>query len=170
MFSEIPTVAEVCNAQTEHKQKKEEEISIKKAFGEQQEQELAELYKKVMIGCIKDAIKTLMNSGSFCTRLNIDENFQSLHGITTKFHVVHYGGKPIYNTVKQKWDWYCREKNPMFEGLFKELQTVMLERGYYLLDISDPTKSFGLVIKLYLGKPDWYDESVSLWHGFNKVN
>lgn len=131
-----------------------------------------ECYRRVLMGVIQAAVRELGNSSNkFCTQLELDARKHLFvdNGLSSiPFHIVHYGGN-LVPTSSGQYNWKKRESNPMFAGLFKELQTALLARGYYLLDISDPSKSFNFVIKLYLGKPTWYDEAPTLWHGLNKI-
>jgi len=57
----------------------------------------------------------------------------------------------------------------MFVNAFKELQLEMLEKGYYLLDISDPFKSKKFVLSFNVEKPPDYDSQPILWHGLNFI-
>lgn len=78
------------------------------------------------------------------------------------FHTTHYG-------KRNGDDWSDREANSPFASLFRIIQREMKQKGYYLLDISDPTKGNKLMLILSIGKPDGYDDYPELWHGFNKL-
>lgn len=62
-------------------------------------------------------------------------------------------------------------------GVFKELQTELFKKGYYLLDETEEyeeddenqTCSYNGSINVYLGKPSHYDTAKALWHGLNKL-
>jgi hypothetical protein len=129
-----------------------------------------EAYKYRMRLAIESAIQELMNSSvKYSTTLNLSlkERLVATDYYGIDFHVVHYGGKPIMGPYGLEWK--TRNPNPLFVGLFKELQTALFEYGYYLLDVSDPSKSHAFVVKLYLGKPVGYDNEPVLWHGLNKI-
>jgi hypothetical protein len=137
---------------------------------ERKERIIVEAYKYRMRLAIESAIQELMNSSvKYSTNLNLSLKerlfVNDYYGID--FHVVHYGGKPIMGPYGLEWK--NRNPNPLFVGLFKELQTALFEYGYYLLDVSDPSKSHAFVVKLYLGKPVGYDDDPVLWHGLNKI-
>ena len=171
MFSAIPSAEQLANALTVQKENNKEKLMLKKESYEKIGSEFAALYEEAMIAAITKAVGTFTG---FCTRVNVPTYFtmtdEDEHEHRIPFDIVHYGGKRMINPVTQRQSWYHREKNQFFEGLFKKLQkTILQERGYYLLDISDPRMSFDLVIKLYLAKPKWYDESQLLWHEYNKV-
>lgn len=157
---EIPSVDEVLNEQKIYYVENEEKI---KEF-ERKGKLFADAYKARMMDAIKNAINGMKKSSNkYSVQLNVSFG-ESLAVDESKilFHVVHYGGKPLTS-------WYKRKSSHLFTGLFKELQKYMLERGYYLLDLSDPSKSHRCTIRLYLGKPTWYDNAEPLWHGYNHV-
>jgi hypothetical protein len=173
----LPSVGEVLSKQIANENENERVMKQKRLNQElvRREKERRDLilvgaYKTRMREAIQDAIHELMNSRvKFCTQLNLSSKerlvVDDYYG--TDFHVVHYGGKPKFGPYGS--EWRNRVPNPLFVGLFKELQILLLEQGYYLLDISDPSKSFAFVVTLYLGKPTWYDNAPVLWHGLNKV-
>ena len=175
-IANIPSVREVHWQQRENEIKNEiarEEKRLRQEFAHQEKERkeriFVEAYKHKMSFAIESAIQELMHSVKFCTELNLslkDRLFiDDYYGID--FHVVHYGGKPIFGPYGLEWK--KRTPNALFVGLFKELQTALFEYGYYLLDVSDPSKSHAFVVKLYLGKPVWYDDAPVLWHGLNKI-
>ena len=88
-------------------------------------------------------------------------------------HEVHYGGKTLPSRFMNKRSWYDREKNAVFENLFKNTQRDLFQqRGFYLLDESDGNKGFSSHIKLYFQKPNDYDDPSKwplLWHGLNRL-
>ena len=158
-ISEVPSVEEVIAYRQEVIQEHERKGKL-----------FAKAYSNKMEEAIRTAIQTLMdNPNKFSCTLNLDSSdllFDN-EGHYIFFHVVHYGGTPVIDT--NGCCWTKRQPIPMFVNLFKELQTALLERDYYLLDISDPLKSHSLVIKLYMGKPKWYDDVHVLWHKLNKI-
>jgi hypothetical protein len=85
--------------------------------------------------------------------------------VTYKFHVVHYG------PFKDKKEYYWMSRYNIFENLqvyppFRTLQVEMLQRGYYLVDESDPVKSKRMVIRLYKTCPPY---PLYLWHGYGTI-
>lgn len=128
----------------------------------------AEIYNDFMKQKILDGINVLSESSKQYVKLNITNKAQFYVGDTSlDFHVVHYGGKPSFEGGKPSWK--KRIPNELFQGLFKENQKLLLSKGYYLLDVSDSSKSFAIIIKLCLGKPSGYDDELPLWHGLNKI-
>lgn len=134
-------------------------------------QRFANHYEGIIKNEILIAIKLLMNSSekNYVT-LDLDpKRFLESEGShifdfhRIRFHVVHYGGKI------SEGKWKNRIPNKFFAGLFKSIQKSLFERGYYLLDISDPSKSHKFIVRLYLEKPSWYDDAPMLWHGLNKI-
>lgn len=180
-ISNLPSTEDVRTRQTENQARQIENRALAKKAKEEAQLEyerkcmlFAEAYKKLMADKIEEAIKVLMDSpGKFCVSLVLNPKYELVLDDNSKmnFHIVHYGGKP---KLKPKcygyYDWKTRTTNSFFVGLFKDLQTVLLNnRGYYLLDISDPAKSHSFVVNLYLAKPYWYDDARLLWHGLNKI-
>ena len=79
------------------------------------------------------------------------------------FDNVHYGGG-------KDGSFYRRFKNPNCHGLFRHVQKCFLDKGYILLDESDPGKGFGMFFILYM--KDHYRENrevENLWHGYNRL-
>lgn len=97
-----------------------------------------------------------LNSFSFI-RKSDDKN------VIISFDNVHYGGG-------KNGSFYKRYKNPNFHGLFRYVQKCFLDKGYILLDESDPGKGFGMFFILYI--KDYYHENCevkTLWHGYNRL-
>jgi hypothetical protein len=84
--------------------------------------------------------------------------------VITPFDDVHYGGGKINKSFTKRF------KNPNYHGLFRHVQKCFLDKGYILLDESDPGKGFGMFFILYM--KDHYDmnrEVENLWHGYNRL-
>ena len=97
-----------------------------------------------------------LNSFSF-TRRSDSKN------VIIPFDNVHYGGG-------KDGSFYRRFKNQNFQGLFRYVQKCFLDKGYILLDESDPGKGFGMFFILYI--KDHYLENCEekkLWHGYNRL-
>lgn len=157
--SELPSVEDIRASQAE------KQITNKKI----DEEFFARMYDTMMECAIFRAIEELENSPrSHCAVLNLKANEPMIgYFSSTYFNNIHYGGKPVQGP--NGLEWTNRLLEPLFVGRFKKLQTSLLERGYYLLDISDPNKGKNFIIKLYLHKPSWYDQFEPLWHGLNKI-
>lgn len=128
-----------------------------------------EEYKKLLIDSVKNGLEELIGSPLTepeSIRLYDIENMIAdpdckINGIP--MHVLHYGYQP-----KECRHW----KNRLpFDGVgpFEEVQRDLFEhKGLYLLDISDPKKSFEIRIGLYLNRPSELMEH-ALWHGYNVI-
>lgn len=126
-------------------------------------------YLKKMDDAIAKGIQEL-NEHSNWSKVLLDLSFNMVldAGETqTQFHNVHYGGPRAQLNGKKSWK--NRVLNPLYVGLFKHLQQSLFEDGYYLLDISDSSKSFTPHIMLYRSKPSEYATEEELWHGYNKI-
>lgn len=85
--------------------------------------------------------------------------------VTYKFHSVHYG------PFKYRDGTHWKSRYNIYENLqiyppFRVLQLEMLNRGYFLVDESDPDKSKRMVIMLYKTKPSY---PRYLWHGYGVI-
>jgi hypothetical protein len=83
-----------------------------------------------------------------------------------KFHVVHYG--PM-NSKAAKRHWRDRDNiwgRMEIHPPFRTLQVEMLQKGFFLLDESDPSKSFNMRIRLHQNKPAG---PLYLWHSFGVI-
>lgn len=179
-FASIPPARDLANIQQENKERKEQEKEAREARLQQAQQEreqvgklLAEAYKRRLVSSVERAIQALKQSRFSSVRLDLNshEELEAVlpHKIVkTKLHCPHYGGKPKLSPSGQVL-WKKRDENSLFVGLFKELQTELEAHGYWLLDISDSSKSFDFIVKLYCEKPEWYDSTEPLWHGLNKI-
>lgn len=87
-----------------------------------------------------------------------------------KFHSVHYGPLRIkHGTAGTQRHW--RSRDNIYDRLgvyppFRVLQVEMLNSGYYLMDVSDPSKSKRMIINLYRNKPAF---PLKLWHGYGVI-
>lgn len=128
---------------------------------------LAEAYKDKVLSAVLKAIHSMQESEcqALTLLLNPKDKLQVVldnKTFETELHCVHYGGKP-------KTSWYRRFSNPCFVGIFKEIQQKLATKGYWLLDMSDPSKSFSFVVIISCVKPHWYDTTQPLWHGLNQI-
>lgn len=103
-------------------------------------------------------IRIFPNLNSFSFRRESDSKDVIIH-----FDNVHYGGGKDLS-------FYKRFNNPNYHGLFRHVQKCFLDKGYILLDESDPGKGFGMFFILYI--KDHYRENCeakTLWHGYNRL-
>lgn len=130
--------------------------------------QFASCYMNYMYEKISDAISKLQTT----MRKSIVLNCVPTHsfGVVTEngpryhpFHRIHYG--PILNH-----NWRLRKYVPEFHFLFRKLQQIMFSKGYWLLDLSDPSKSHQLRIVLFVEKPPNYSTIPELWHGYQCLN
>lgn len=129
------------------------EIQVKQA---------AQEYLDALIDLCVSAIETMKTKGHSRSPLYISlgTSYKGIPG-----HVLHYGGRG-----QEGWGWKSRKPLVEVEEMpFITAQKLMYEKGYYLLDESDPSKSFGCYIFLYCQKPADYDTRPPLWHGYNRL-
>lgn len=124
----------------------------------------AEQYKqRVREECTK-AIQLMMKNGVKMINLrNLGMDLRNPHTSyqDIRAEVYHYGHHANQN------DW--TQRNPSFEcpRPFIEVQKEFQNLGYYLLDESDPGRSFNIFINLYCVEPVGYQQRKPLWHGLN---
>jgi hypothetical protein len=85
------------------------------------------------------------------------------YNVITKF-LWHYGPKTNNN-----YDLKVYEDNNIVLG-FKQAQQILKEKGYKLLDISNPKKGQKFIIILTTIDNDIPEEKDSIWHGLNVLN
>lgn len=83
------------------------------------------------------------------------------------WHWIHYGfpkrGKKGWSNRDTKF-WNDTD-NKM---IFRQLQELCLKNGYFLYDISDPTRGTRTFFKISVNREEEF-ESMSLWHNFNQI-
>lgn len=81
------------------------------------------------------------------------------------WHWIHYG----FPDRKSR-GWYKRDTKFWEEGemVFRRIQKLCYEHGYYLYDISNPEKGNKTFLKLSIKREEMF-ESEELWHNFNKI-
>jgi hypothetical protein len=84
------------------------------------------------------------------------------------WHWIHYGfprrGRKGWTNRDTKF-WNTTD-NKM---IFRQLQDLSLKNGYYLYDISDPTRGTRTFFKISVNKEEEF-ESLVLWHNLNKID
>lgn len=125
--------------------------------------------RRKLEGCMK---YLRANKEHVCAQVRVQPNqeleIQLDDGTFTsyKFHVVHYG--PLVRNDEQH-HWMSRYN--IFDRLqvfppFRTLQVEMLNKGFYLMDESDPTKSKRMIIRLYKNRPLY---PMYLWHTYGVI-
>jgi hypothetical protein len=157
-------------AYPEEYSKIEEIIKEKKDLLKQEQEQLesVDIYNKFMFNAIKKAQEEMINTGHTLVFLNFyDDIFKKCQN----FKVIHYGELPVNCCIEKNWN--SRTINPIYKGLFKEIQKKMWEKNFYLLDttnIADINKYKGISILLSINKPPFYDITDKLPHGYNKLD
>ena len=151
MFNGIPNAQKLAN---------NAKISTRKPTTDQNGPYVRE-YNQKMVQCIKKAISYMEENEKEKSYVIVD-----MHGDVTvgdksrKFHTMHYG------FIGDEWSTrisYVTDSDMPFRGL----QRALKEKGYYLLDESDPSLSKKTRIMIYAGRPDDYDTRTPLWHKMN---
>ncbi|CAH6421002.1 Hypothetical protein KVN_LOCUS98 [uncultured virus] len=155
----IIPASEISSIIEENRKKKDIEINEIKTIKIKKITECSEAYFNIIIKFCAvgiDKLKNGTNKSIKISELNGDHIF---NGIPS--HVLHYGHyKGKNNFTSRKEDFEC-------ERPFIRAQKILLEKGYYLLDESDPSVGFKMIIKLYCEKPNDLQTRKSLWHGLN---
>jgi hypothetical protein len=177
-FDDIPYVSIIFQSQDANVKKngKKREQMIKEH--EDKSKIYIERYRNYMKNAISEGIDELSNTYEkhCCINLNINPHYplyldnNEAEGIVepnensegTTFHCVHYGGKQFGR-------WTNRIQNPLFVNLFRDIQIELYNKGYYLLDMSDPSRNDKMLIRLFLGVPPFYETFEPLWHGLGKI-
>lgn len=127
-----------------------------------------EVYKDFLL---KNVAKSTQNIRNYRHRkvhlFDLEESIKTgarINGI--RMDILHYGGFNAPRNVKTTWvnrKWqYTDVPVP-----FVEVQRALLkEKGLYLYETSDPSKSLGVFIVISLDPPR---EQPKLWHGYEKV-
>ena len=179
LFDDIPDVSTVLQTQSESVEKNggKKEQMIKEY--EDKGKIYAERYRVYMKNAIFQGIRKLSSAHETreCVNLTVHPHDPLYFDINeangtiepnensekSTFHCVHYGGKHYGK-------WTKRTLNPLFVNLFRDLQTELFNsKGYYLIDMSDPLKGNKMIIRLFLGKPQFYEKFEPLWHGFGRI-
>lgn len=124
-------------------------------------------YKKILFDEVTKELDRMADDAHAWARLyNIETMIkeQTLDGI--KVHNLHYGFFNNYWTKRNP----LSTLDPSITQPFPEVQTELAKDGYYLVDISNPEKSYEVRIGLYIDV-DQYKRIASeeLWHGLNRV-
>ena len=147
------------------KESKEEKVARNLARGE----EFVQAYLKRINEEVQKTIKFMDRSGKYCAlvRINPNEKLTISDDSSKQLHCVHYGGNPDFSKGEDSWT--NRIKDDRFVNVFRNVQHSLLNKGYYLLDVSNPSYGKGFILKLFWDKPEWYGKVSGLWHGFNHI-
>ena len=147
-------------------------VESKKKIFEENISRASKIYYDSLLQNIYDALNYMENSnrsGNTMVYINVPTEKVKWGDQEEKFipwHWLHYGF-PVKNS--KKWDqrdlksWEGRES----EMVFRKIQKLCYDNGYYLYDVSDPTKGTKTFLKISIDRRLEFEE-VDLWHGFNK--
>lgn len=148
----------------------EEKEQKKKVFDENLKRASDEYYNNMLVN-IKSAIDYMetQTSAHTCVYVNVptarlkwgdtdDEKY-------IPWHWIHYGFPK-----RNRKGWVNRDTKFWSEDdmIFRQLQKVCYDNGYYLYDISDPTRGTRTFFKISIEKEIEFEE-YDLWHKFNKI-
>ena len=160
------TLAEKVEEFSEEKERK------KKIFDENIRAASDEYYDNLLDN-IKNAIDYMQKQASAysCVYVNVptsrlkwgsDENDKYI-----PWHWIHYGFPR-----RNKKGWTSRDtkfwNNTDNKMIFRQLQDLSLKNGYYLYDISDPTRGTRTFFKISINREEEF-ETLNLWHNFNRI-
>lgn len=147
-------------------------VEVKKQEFEKNMLASSEIYHKALLSNIYDALNYMENSnkaGNTIVYINVPTDKIKWGDIDGKFipwHWMHYGF-PVKNS--KKWEhrdlksWQDNEENMVF----RRLQRLCYDNGYYLYDVSDPQKGTKTFLKISIDRRLDIEE-MSIWHNFNK--
>jgi hypothetical protein len=138
--------------------KEEKKVSLREA----EKLSLHEEYEEILYSLCLNAIEKMSQSSSFKHDIILPKFIGKEK--TVPIHVIHYG---TLEWVPGKSIWSRRI--PLEIKSFRKIQTLLFEKGFYLLDESDPAKSFRMRVCIYAVKPFDYETSKRLWHRYNRM-
>ena len=148
-------------------------VETKKKEFEEKIEKATQIYYDALLSNIYDALNYMENSnksGSNMVYISVptdkirwgeesDNNF-------IPWHWIHYGF-PVRNSKKwEQRDLKCWNNNKE-EMVFRRLQRLCYDNGYYLYDVSDPQKGTKTFLKISIDRRKDMEE-IDLWHNFNK--
>lgn len=149
-----------------------EEKEEKRRIFEKNLKEASDAYYNNMIVNIKNAIDYMEKQSSAYTCVYVNVPTTRLKWgdeVEDKFipwHWIHYGfpkrNKKGWSSRDTK---FWNQDNPM---IFRQLQKLCYDNGYYLYDISDPTRGTRTFFKISVNKELDFEE-MNLWHNFNTI-
>ena len=162
-LDDIPTAAEVQAEAQQNEIRATSEMTEAAKMRQNIQEMFIQQYMKVMIDAIKYSINHLKWTNKKFTNLRVDFNSQLAfdENHSRSFHSIHYG---FIN--KQSWSNRTLYVPPK-EMPFRVIQRLMLEKGFYVLDESDGSKSFTPCIRIYVEPPADLKQRQKLWHKMN---
>lgn len=122
--------------------------------------EFVELFKAGFLDAIKESLKSPLASSRIEVIAPSLGNFRGLPG-----DVLLYGHR-----LGGQW----QKRHPLELSVmpFQQLQQIFHDRGWYLIEESDPARSYMIIFALYPKKPfksAYFDVAGKLWHGNNMI-
>jgi len=126
------------------------------------------MYKRALRSEIERAIAFVEKTGKqgILQRTDFLTTYFGCDGKSFPGHVFHYG----FNDDSHHWT-HRRKDTWEKRGVahpFKEIQQEFFAKGYYICDVSNPNKSFDIVIVVSKTVPK--DSVKTLWHGLNTIS
>ena len=169
----FPNIERLKTIMSERSRANKEVVEVKKIEFENNIKTASKVYYDHLLQNIYDALNYMENSnksGNSMVYVNVpSEKVQWGDPEKDKFipwHWLHYG---FPKRSSKKWDvrdLKCWEDNE-HEMVFRKLQKLCYDNGYYLYDISDPTKGNKTFMKISVERRMDFEE-MALWHNFNK--
>ena len=134
--------------------------------------EATELYMKTVISAVQQTIQEMYKTGkkfAYVSKEAYITSYQvTINNILYTFNgdILHYGNLSKtsggYHTKRDLDTW----KKMDIEQPFKVIQRNLAEKGFFLYDVSDPSKSFNIFWILRIEK---MEKLPILWHGLNVI-
>jgi len=160
MSCETPSVAVVMEQSTTRREEYERFYNERSEKREQEIQELCDLYKERLYKCINTAISRCKRTDWISVRDVFTQDLTTRSGRRCPVHFVHYGNYSSMTSWRERVP-FCATRN-----VFREVQRELHAKGWFLLDMSNPARSFATVICLCGEKPTDYGNT-RIWHGLN---
>lgn len=168
-FPDIQRLREIMQVRSTENKKV---VETRKVEFEKNINQASESYYESLLSNIYDALNYMENSnrsGSSIVYVNVPTDKLKWGDTDEKFipwHWIHYGF-PKKGTKK----WTVRDlkswENNESEMVFRKLQKLCYDNGYYLYDISNPEKGNKTFLKISIDRRMDFEE-MDLWHNFNK--
>ncbi|AYV78936.1 MAG: hypothetical protein Edafosvirus54_1 [Edafosvirus sp.] len=180
MIDKMPSADEIRSILKQHAEKQASDKKVRHEEHIARMIDLSNAYREDGRNAVAEAVGEMLVAKLSCMRVKFDMNklYTSKDGkLTVPGHWLHYGfqQKVKEGKGKGKKHWrHGRDLRPWTDfGLERPphlLQTEIYEMGepgFTVLDESDPSKSFEVVIRVYVNAPT--RKPVALWHGLNKL-
>lgn len=170
--SNFPNIDRLRDIMKQRSMENKKVVETKKKDFENNLNEASKVYYDSLLANIYDALNYMESSnksGSTMVYVNVPNMKVKWGEQEDKFipwHWLHYGF-PVKGS--KKWDnrdlksWQGNEN----EMVFRKLQRLCYDNGYYLYDVSDPDKGTKTFLKISIDRKLEFEEA-NLWHGFNK--